>query len=107
MSNTCKMCGEFLITHDDHSGQYCPYCTWDIDHYQENEPYTYEQFLSDINKLHATQPKKGDLRLGQIFFNELCKVRPAIAEQLRGSMLDPFYKERITQVVSDFVKERW
>ena len=67
----------------------------------------YDQFLNKVHHLHTTQPVKGDLRLGQIFFNELCTVRPAIAEQLRGSMLDPFYKERITQVVSDFVRERW
>ena len=67
----------------------------------------YDQFLNKVQQLHATQPVKSDLRLGQIFFNKLCDVRPAIAEQLRGSMLDPFYKERITQVVSDFVRERW
>ncbi len=67
----------------------------------------YDQFLNKVQQMHATQPVKGDLRLGQIFFNELCIVRPAIAEQLRGSMLDPFYKERITEVVSDFVRERW
>ena len=68
---------------------------------------TYDEFLSDVLNKYETQPKKGDLRLGQIFFNDLCVVRPAIAEQLRGSMLDPFYKERITQVTSDFVRERW
>lgn len=68
---------------------------------------TYEQFLNNVHKMYDTQPKKGDLRLGQIFFNELCVMRPAIAEELRGSMLDPFFKERITQVVSDFVRERW
>lgn len=68
---------------------------------------TYDEFLSDVLNKYETQPKKGDLRLGQIFFNDLCVVRPAIAEQLRGSMLDPFYKERITQVTSNFVRERW
>jgi hypothetical protein len=67
----------------------------------------FDQFLNHIHELHSTQPVKGDLRLGQIFFNELCVVRPAIAEEIRGSMLDPFFKERITQVVSDFVRERW
>lgn len=68
---------------------------------------TYDEFHRMVVLTHATQPKKGDLRLGQIFFNELCVMRPAIAEELRGSMLDPFFKERITQVVSDFVRERW
>lgn len=68
---------------------------------------SFDQFLADVYKMHETQPVKGDLRLGQIFFNNLCTVRPHIAEQLRGSMLDPFFKERITQVVQDFVRERW
>lgn len=68
---------------------------------------SFDQFLADVYKMHENQPVKGDLRLGQIFFNTLISVRPHIAEQLRGSLLDPFYKERITQVVQDFVRERW
>ena len=67
----------------------------------------YDQFLNSVHKIYMAQEPSMDFRLGQIFFNELCTMRPAIAEQLRGSMLDPFYKERITQVVSDFVRERW
>lgn len=68
---------------------------------------TYDQFNSEVVKIHATQPVKGNLRLGQIYFNMLCDLRPDISEQLRGSMIDPFFKERITQVVHDFVRERW
>lgn len=68
---------------------------------------TYDQFLNHVHQTYSTQPVKGDLRLGQIFFNELCVVRPTIAEELRGSMLDPFYKHRITEVVSNFVREKW
>lgn len=68
---------------------------------------TYEEFAHKINQMYLTQPVKDDLRLGQIYFNELCNVRPHIAEQLRGSMLDPFFKQRITQVVHDFVKNHW
>ena len=68
---------------------------------------TYDEFFNAVHKLYMAQEASMDFRLGQIFFNELLLVRPAIAEQLRGSMLDPFYKERITQVASDFVRERW
>ena len=35
----CKICGKYLVTHDDHSGQYCPVCIWDAEHYQEGVPY--------------------------------------------------------------------
>jgi hypothetical protein len=69
---------------------------------------TFEQFMEEVQFKHDMNNYLGeDLRLGQIFFNELCVVRPAIAEEIRGSMLDPFFKHRITQVVSDFVRERW
>lgn len=68
---------------------------------------SYDEFLARVHIAHQSQVNKKDLRLGQIFFNELCIARPTIAEQIRGSMLDPFFKERITQVVSDFVRERW
>ena len=68
---------------------------------------TYDEFLARVHIEHMDQPVNGDLRLGQIFFNKLSDVRPAIAEEIRGTMLDPFFKQRITQVVSDFVRERW
>jgi hypothetical protein len=68
---------------------------------------TYDEFLNTVETKFLNEGAQLDLRLGQIFFNELCVVRPAIAEQLRGSMLDPFFKHRITQVTSDFVRERW
>lgn len=68
---------------------------------------TYEEFHNQVVTAYDTQPVKGDLRLGQIYFNMLCELRPDISEVLRGSMLDPFYKQRITQVLHDFVSERW
>jgi len=68
---------------------------------------TYEEFLADVHQNYENQSGEDDLRLGQIYFDMLCSVRPWIAEQLRGSKLDPFLMERITQVLSNFVRERW
>ena len=68
---------------------------------------TYDEFYDEVYKCYMAQEASMDCRLGQIYFNMLCEVRPKIAEELRGSMLDPFFKHRITQVVSDFVRERW
>lgn len=65
---------------------------------------TYDEFLDHVTDTWSCSI---NLRLGQVFFNELCKLRPDISEVLRGSMLDPFFKERITQVTSDFVRNRW
>jgi hypothetical protein len=68
---------------------------------------SYEQFLYEVLQDYHYQPVKDEFRLGQIFFNKLCVVRPKIAKEIRGSMLDPFFKERITAVVQDFVRDRW
>ncbi len=67
---------------------------------------TFEEFLHNVITQYEQRENKS-LRLGQMFFNELCVVRPVIAEEIRGSMLDPFFKERITAVVQDFVRDRW
>lgn len=72
-----------------------------------DQPITYDEFHHKVVMVYASQPVKGDLRLGQVYFNMLCELRPDISEVLRGSMIDPFFKERITQVVHNFVSERW
>jgi hypothetical protein len=68
---------------------------------------TYDEFVDQVHKTYMAQEASMDFRLGQIYFNMLCELRPDISEVLRGSMIDPFYKERITQVVHNFVSERW
>ena len=68
---------------------------------------TYDEFVDQVHKTYMAQEPSMDFRLGQIYFNMLCELRPDISEVLRGSMIDPFYKERITQVVHNFVSERW
>lgn len=68
---------------------------------------TFQEFHARVLSIYQMQPVPGELRLGQVFFNELASIRPDIAEQIRGTMLDPFYKERITNAVGNFVRERW
>ena len=68
---------------------------------------TYDQFFDEVHKTYMAQEPSMDFRLGQIYFNMLCELRPDISEVLRGSMIDPFFKQRITQVVHDFVSARW
>jgi hypothetical protein len=69
--------------------------------YQEFEKLVNEQF----DRYEKTSP--GDWRIGQVYFNMLFDIRPDIAEEMRGSIVDPFFKRRITEVVRDFVIERW
>ena len=41
-------------------------------------------------------------RFGQFLFNSLHKIRPDLANQFRGSYVDPFYNDRY---VGDFLTE--
>jgi hypothetical protein len=50
---------------------------------------------------------RSDLRVGQIYFNKLYDVRPHVANKLRGSKIDPFFKNRVTDTVKQFVKDNW
>lgn len=68
---------------------------------------TYNEFHAQVELAYNTQQFPGEMRLGQIYFNKLHSLRPDISKELRGSMIDPFFKERITQVVHNFVSERW
>lgn len=66
----------------------------------------FEQLAADVFKrTNAENP--GEIRVGQSYFNVLMNVRPDIASKMRGSLIDPFYKNRITEVVKEFVKEHW
>lgn len=70
---------------------------------------TYSEFdelvAREFNKCEQEQP--GEWRIGQVYFNTLLKVRPDIAEEMRGSLVDPFFKHRVTEVVKMFVWEKW
>lgn len=46
-------------------------------------------------------------RLGQAYFNVLKHFRPDLAEQLRGSRIDPFHKDHIPVETEEFVATNW
>jgi hypothetical protein len=66
---------------------------------------TYEEFCDRVyaSYEHPANTK----RLGQVFFNKLHKERPDVAEKIRGTLFDPFYKEQIHPKVSDRVRSLW
>lgn len=66
----------------------------------------YEAFENLVTSLHD-HPTNGDKRLGQVYFNVLKDVRPDIAEHIRGTMFDPFYKDVIHEKVRDKVRTMW
>lgn len=53
---------------------------------------TLDTFLVGVTRYHADN--KDDLRYGQCLFNALAHLRPDLSEQIRGSLMDPFYCEK-------------
>lgn len=70
---------------------------------------TYQEFEELVHRQFEQYEKEspGYLRIGQVYFNLLFDIRPDIAEYMRGSIIDPFFKHRITEVVRTFVIDRW
>lgn len=52
-------------------------------------------------------PNDGDIRYGQHWFNRLYEVRPDLADSIRGTRLDPFYKDHVSQEALSFVVTNW
>lgn len=69
---------------------------------------SYNDFLAEASiryeRLRAIEPW---IRYGQVYFNLLRAVRPHAAEELRGSALDPYYKNHVGLEVHEFVELRW
>lgn len=72
-------------------------------------PMTYLEFEQIVESTFgdAENNNPGHLRIGQIYFNILNSLHPHIAEELRGTSADPFYRNAITEDVKTFVSDRW
>jgi hypothetical protein len=66
---------------------------------------TYPQFIIKVTEHYGNNRRA--LRFGQAVFNVLDSMRPDIANELRGSSIDPFYKDSVPREVWEFIKERW
>ena len=71
----------------------------------------YEAFhkhLSEYDRTHRNYNAELVIwRQGQLFFNLLSGVNPRVAELLRGSFIDPFYRNKVSDKVWDFVIDNW
>jgi len=47
------------------------------------------------------------LRLGQSMFNILCDMDWPLAEEIRGSDVDPFHSDEKIEAFLDYVKNKW
>jgi hypothetical protein len=65
---------------------------------------SYHDFIMLVAK---TFPNDGDIRYGQHYFNTLYAVHPNLADRLRGSLIDPFHKEKVPPATDAFVEQEW
>lgn len=66
---------------------------------------SYEQFMELVRERHAAEG--GEWRFGQAYFNVLCEVAPKIAEQIRSTPQDPFFREKVAPLTHYHVMELW
>jgi hypothetical protein len=69
---------------------------------------SFVDFLADASiqyeKLRASDQS---IRYGQVYFNLLHESRPDIANELRGSSLDPFHRDAVSDETHAFVEYKW
>ena len=64
---------------------------------------TYGDFLKQVSIV-----KKGtDWRYGQAYYNTLARHRPDLADKIRKTPLDPFYRDSVDPETDVFVQENW
>lgn len=67
---------------------------------------TYGQFVLACLEYHRSS-QGASQRLGQVVYNILSVVRPDVASQVRGTPLDPFYRDFVTDDVWEFIESKW
>ena len=67
-------------------------------------PATYDEF---VRLVHTTFPNDGDIRWGQHWFNVLHNVRPDLANEIRGTVMDPFYRDYVKPITQTYVQMGW
>ena len=68
---------------------------------------SYNEFLAHCSITYEAQGAVKAQRYGQIYFNTLLSIQPEIAEKLRGSVNDPFYRDSVPPHVHQLVEADW
>lgn len=71
-------------------------------------PMTVEEFFDTVvGEVITGVPQKNDQRVGQWWFNRLHDVRPDVANEIRGSLTDPFHRDDILNAFHLRIIELW
>lgn len=66
---------------------------------------TYEEFMEKVERNHQTLGS--EWRYGQTYFNTLSSMRPHLAEKIRGTIHDPFNRDRVKDTTHTYVRQLW
>lgn len=64
----------------------------------------HEEYIAEVSYELRKHP---EWRLGQTYFNVLAAVRPDLAAEVNGSLIDPFYRDARLPDFNEFVLENW
>ena len=65
---------------------------------------TFDDYVVAANKHVRMHPNQ---RPGQAYFNVLYRIRPAMADSVRDTPLDPFHRNDVLPNFLAYVAERW
>ena len=65
---------------------------------------TFPEYITKALALHHSNP---ELRVGQSYFNTLYEIKPDMANLVRGTDRDPFYRNAIIPAFLDWVEQHW
>ena len=66
----------------------------------------YLEFLADVMLKYVARTDE-TIRYGQVYYNYLLEVKPSIAKELNGSLLDPFHRDNCPPKLHELVEARW
>jgi hypothetical protein len=64
----------------------------------------FEEYLREVAERQRRHP---EWRAGQTYFNVLYEVAPYLADQLRGTTLDPYHRDSMIPLFLDELRVRW
>lgn len=65
------------------------------------------EFNLFIEKVESKQKENPEWRNGQTYFNVLVEVNPLVAEKIRKTKLDPFFRDEVSKMTNEFVLMNW
>lgn len=69
---------------------------------------TYNDFVDTVHREYSKwRDVDSTYRYGQCMFNILYALRPDIADRIRGTNIDPFYKDYVSSDTWEIVQQYW